>query len=292
MERDRLAIDAYSPAEVAHRVQNTGVTKANLDFITTLVLGVLGGAFIALGAGFFLIVTTSPGLGFGMARLIGGLAFSLGLILVVIAGAELFTGNNLIVMSWVSGKVTLLRLARNWAIVYLGNLLGALSVVGFIYYSEVWAFQDFAVGADALLIAKAKADLSFIPALARGILCNVLVCLAVWLSYSARSVTDKVLAVLFPVTAFVASGFEHSIANMFFIPLGMALRSNPGVLESAGVRGNELANLDLSGLASNLIPVTLGNIIGGGIMVAAVYWFVYLRHQEGGISLARSRRQE
>ena len=261
-------------------MENIGVKKANLDFWSMFALAVLAGLFIGLGAEFFTLVITDSGLGFGIHKLIGGLVFSLGLVLVVVAGAELFTGNNLIVMAWVSGKLALGEVMRNWVIVYLGNLIGSLGTVMLMYLTRQWAFANYRVGATALNIANAKVNLSFTEALARGILCNALVCLAVWLCLSGRSVTDKILAIIFPITAFVASGFEHSIANMYFIPMGLLLKGEPQVVAAAGKAASDLVSLNLQGFIRNLISVTTGNIFGGGVMVAVVYWFIYRRPQE------------
>jgi formate/nitrite transporter len=197
--------------------------------------------------------------------------------LVVVAGAELFTGNNLIAMAWVAGKLTLGQVMRNWLIVYLGNLVGSLGTVLFMYLTHQWAFADYHVGATALNIANSKVNLPFSAALARGILCNVLVCLAVWLTLSGRSVTDKILAILFPITAFVASGFEHSIANMYFVPIGLLMKGEPQVVEAAGKVAADLINLNAQGFLFNLFAVTTGNIFGGGFLVAVVYWFIYRR---------------
>ena len=263
-------------------MENVGVKKAKLDFWSMFALAVLAGLFIGLGAEFFTLVITDTGLGFGLNKLIGGLVFSLGLILVVIAGAELFTGNNLIVMAWVSGKLTLGQVMRNWVIVYLGNLVGSLGAVMLMYLTKQWTFANYHVGATALNIANAKVNLSFTTGVARGILCNALVCLAVWLCVSGRSVTDKILAILFPITAFVASGFEHSIANMYFIPMGLLLKSEPQVVAAAGKVASDLVNLNLQGFLGNLLSVTTGNVFGGGFMVAAVYWFIYRRPREAG----------
>jgi formate/nitrite transporter len=274
---DRVRIDAFPPPEMAERMENLGVSKASLDFWSMFALAALAGSFIALGAEFFTLVVTDSGLGYGIEKLVGGLAFSLGLILVVVAGAELFTGNNMIVMAWVSGKLTLGQVMRNWVIVYFGNLVGSLSTAVLIYVTRQWAFHDCRVGATALNTALAKVNLSFTEGVARGILCNVLVCLAVWLCVSGRSVVDKIMAIVFPVTAFVASGFEHSIANMYFIPMGLLLRDQPEVIAAAGKAAGDLVNLTSKGLFTNLASVTTGNIFGGGFVVAAIYWFIYRR---------------
>ncbi|MBW2011064.1 MAG: formate/nitrite transporter family protein [Deltaproteobacteria bacterium] len=270
-----LKNDAYSPQEISERVKNVGTIKANRDFLSTFVLALLAGAFISFGAVFFTLVIHDSSLPLGLTKLLGGLVFCLGLILVVIAGAELFTGNNLIVMAYVHKEITLYKLLRNWVIVYIGNLVGALSMVMWIYLTRQWEGNNFLIGTKALLIANAKVNLPFMVALTRGIMCNVLVCLAVWLCFSGRSVTDKILAIIFPITAFVALGFEHSVANMYFIPMGIILKSVPAVVSKVSA---DLSNLTWLGFAvKNLIPVTIGNIIGGGVLVAAVYWLIYER---------------
>jgi len=276
-----IRIDAFPPPEMAERAENVGVKKANLDFWSTFALAMLAGAFIALGAEFCTLVTTNTGFGFGVTKLLGGLVFCLGLILVVVAGAELFTGNNLIVMAWASRKISLGRVMRNWGIVYFGNLVGSLLIAFIMYLTRQWALANYGVGATAINIANAKVNLSFMEGFARGIMCNALVCLAVWLCMSGRSVTDKILAIVFPITAFVASGFEHSVANMYFIPMGILLKAEPEVLSAAGKVASDLANLNLLGFIGNLISVTIGNIVGGAFMVGLVYWFIYRRPKKG-----------
>ena len=270
-------INAYTPAEMAKRVESAGVGKANLDTATMFVLAMLAGAFIALGAMFYTFVVHNSSLSLGLSQLLGGLVFCLGLILVIIAGAELFTGNNLIVMAYVSGDIKLSQLLRNWVIVYAGNFVGALIMVTLVYFSNHWAFAD--VGVKALMIANKKVSMPFMEALSKGVLCNVLVCLAVWLCFAGRSVTDKILAIVFPITAFVALGFEHSVANMYFIPAGLLLSADPAMMALLDP-STDLTQLTVKGLlVNNLLPVTIGNIIGGGFFVAIVYWFVYLRRQ-------------
>jgi formate transporter FocA len=277
--------DALIPAEMARKSEQIGVIKANLDFLTTFMLAVLAGGFIALGAIFATTVTAGTGgsLSYGITRLLGGLVFCLGLILVVIAGAELFTGNNLIVMAWASRKVSTRKLLRNWGIVYTGNLAGSLLTALLVALSGQYQFGGGAVGVNALNIAAAKVNLGFTQALILGILCNALVCLAVWLTLSARSVTDKILAVLFPITAFVAAGFEHSVANMYFIPVALMIEAWAPAsfwrLTGIDPFGSEWARLNWGDfLFRNLLPVTIGNIIGGALMVGAVYWLIYLRN--------------
>lgn len=254
--------DAYPPAQIARLVEEVGVRKATLPAVQTLALGVLAGAFIAFGAMYFTLVMTGSGLDFGPARLLGGLAFSLGLILVVVGGAELFTGNNLIVMAWAEGKVGSLQLLRNWGLVYVANLVGALGTALLVHWSGTLLLGDGGVAATAAGIAVAKVGLGPLEAFFRGVLCNVLVCLAVWLCFAAHDVASKILAIVFPISAFVALGFEHSVANMYLIPVGWL----------AG------APVTIGGFLHNLVPVTLGNIVGGGVLVALVYWLIYLNH--------------
>ncbi len=261
-------LEAYAPAQIAQRVRDVGVAKAKLPVATMFALALLAGAFIALGALFFTVTITSgamPAPSFGLARLAGGLAFSLGLILVVVGGAELFTGNNLIAMAWASGNVTTQQMIRNWGWVYLGNLAGAIGTAALVWLAGVHQLGDGAVGETMVRVARAKVSLDPLSTLARGILCNVLVCLAVWLCMGARSVADKILAILFPISAFVACGFEHSIANMYFLPIGMMLTASAA------------EPISLTGALQNLMWVTVGNILGGTVLVAAVYWSVYLR---------------
>lgn len=276
-----IKFDAYSPTEIASRVETVGVGKANLNLMAKLTLAVLAGVFISFGAVLFTLVVHDSKLGFGLTQALGGLSFCLGLILVVVGGAELFTGNNLLVMAFVSKKITFRQIMENWIIVYLGNFIGAFSMACWIYLTRQWSANNNLVGAKALLIANAKVALPFLVAFSRGVLCNALVCLAVWLCMGGRSVTDKILSILFPITAFVALGFEHSVANMYFIPIGLFLKTRPEVMDAATLMAgkvNDFSNLTLSGLlVKNLIPVTLGNIIGGGVLVGLVYWFVYLR---------------
>lgn len=256
---------AHTPSEIAHMVEHLGVAKAQTKMITLIVLAILAGAFISLGALFFTVVITGSELGFGITRLLGGLSFCLGLILVVVAGAELFTGNNLLAMAWASRLISTKDVLRNWILVYFGNVIGCLGTVLFVAWANIDSLNGGAVGKTAIAIAIGKAHLSFGEAFARGILCNAFVCLAVWLAMGGRSVTDKILAVLFPITAFVTIGFEHSIANWFFLPYGMVL-GEPGIVT-------------FSDVAWNLLAVTAGNIVGGTLLVAGVYWIAYLRDE-------------
>lgn len=259
-------LDVVPPARIAQLVEGVGVRKARLDVFPTLVLGILAGAFIAFGGMFYTLAITGAEAGFGPTRLIGGLAFSLGLILVIIGGAELFTGNSLVLMSWLERHIGFGRLARNWALVYAGNFLGALGTVVLLHLSGVMTLADGQVGVTARVIAETKGALDPLQAFVRGILCNVLVCLAVWMCFAAHTVTGKVLVIVFPITAFVALGFEHSVANMYLMPIG-ALQTG--------------STLEIGDMFANLLFVTAGNIVGGGVFVALVYWAIYLRTPPG-----------
>ena len=272
-------LDALLPPEMARRAEAIGVAKASMDGLRLLTLAALAGAFIALGG---VVATTAlAGTGaapWGPARILAGLVFSLGLILVVVGGAELFTGNNLIVMAWAGRRITTGALARNWLIVYAGNFAGATATALLVYLGGTHRFGDGAFGMTAVGIAAAKLHLSFVQAVALGVLCNVLVCLAVWLSYSARTTADRILAVVPPIAAFVAAGFEHSVANMYFVPLGLAVTAlDPAFVAARGLEAEARALTWAAFLWRNLLPVTIGNAIGGTGLVGLVYWFVYLR---------------
>jgi formate/nitrite transporter len=249
-------IESYKPAEVARRIEEAGIAKAGLPFIQLITLSILAGAFIALGAAAFTAVMAGVDAGFGPARLLGGAVFSLGLVLVIVAGAELFTGNALIVMAWVDGRIGLGALLRNWGISYVGNAIGAVSIAFLMWQSGLFNGLQGSMARD---IATAKLALGPGEALVRGILCNMLVCLAVWLTFACRSVADKIAAIILPISAFVLLGYEHSVANFYFLSAGLA----------AG------ADVTLAGILANLVPVTLGNVIGGAGGVALSYWFAY-----------------
>jgi formate transporter len=276
-----IRIDALLPDEMAKRAEYLGVRKAEAPVLTTFILAILAGAFIAMGAIFATTVATGTSAvwPFGVTKLIMGLVFCLGLVLVIVGGAELFTGNNLIVMAWASGKVSTKGLLQNWVIVYIGNFIGSLGTAILVVLSKQYTFGGGSIGETALQIANGKVGLGFLQAIALGLLCNILVCLAVWLTFSARSTVDKILAIIFPISAFVAAGFEHSVANMYFIPMGLLIKMfDPNFVIQTGL---ELSNLTWGGFfLNNLLPVTIGNIIGGSIFVAAVYWSVFLRHKD------------
>ena len=263
--------DAYSPAQIAVKVRDIGVGKTRLPLLPLFLLGVLAGIFIGLGALMFALVTSDATLGFAASRLLGGLAFSVGLLLVVVAGAELFTGNNLLVMAWAGGEIGSRALLRNWAVVFLSNLVGAVGLAVLVWLSGQSSMNEGAVGKTVVRIAAAKALLPLDEAFFRAVLCNVLVCMAVWMALAGRSVVDKAVAVVFPVTAFVAAGFEHSIANLYFVSLAWLLDARVGWVD-----------------LRNLGAVIAGNLVGGSVFVAAVYWIIYLRPHPAAPSLAAS----
>ncbi len=273
-------IDALLPPEMARKAEELGVRKVGMPAARTLPLAVLAGAFIALGANLSAVVATGTAeVPWGWARLLSGLSFSLGLGLVVVGGAELFTGNNLIVMAWASGRIRAMQVLRNWALVFLGNLVGALGTAAMVFLSGQYRFARGELGRTALDLARHKASLPLLDAFFLGILCNVLVCLAVWMSMSARSTVDRLAVVALPVAAFVAGGFEHSIANLYVLPLGMAIhRLAPGEFwNQIGRPRGEYDLLSLPAFLGNLGAVTAGNVVGGAVLVGLVYWVVYLR---------------
>jgi len=259
---EAFVLNVIPPRRIAHLVEEVGVAKVGLPTISILTLAVLAGAFIAFGAMFYTVVITGSELGFGPTKLLGGVAFSVGLILVIIGGAELFTGNSLIVLALAQRKISLAALLKNWALVYVGNFAGALGMVLLVHFSGVLDVGGGAVAETARIIAESKVLISPFEAFLRGVLCNILVCLAIWMCFAAYTVVGKILVMIFPISAFVALGFEHSVANMYVIPLGAM---QPG------------SDIGLSDFFTNLVPVSIGNIVGGGALVGMVYWLVYLR---------------
>jgi formate transporter len=272
-------IDALLPPEMARRAEDIGARKAEMPTVTLLALAVLAGAFIALGSVFSITAMAGAGSApWGLVRVVAGVAFSLGLILVLVGGAELFTGNNLIVMAWASGRVPTRAVVRNWTVVFAGNTLGAVATAVVVYIAGLHRFGGGAWGATALSAASTKLGFGFAQAVALGVLCNALVCLAVWLTYSARTTADRVLAIVPPISAFVAAGFEHSIANLFSVPLAIFVATfDPAFVTAHGLTASAGALTWRAFVTANLVPVTIGNVIGGAVLVGAVYWFVYLR---------------
>jgi len=262
--------DAYAPREVALRIETVGVAKARMATLPLLMLGVLAGAFIGLGAMFYALVKSDPTLGLAAGSVLGGLVFSMGLLLVVVAGAELFTGNNLLAMAWADGQITTGEILRNWVLVGLANLVGAVGVALLVFASGHTDLHGGAIGQQVVQIALAKQSLSWEHAFFRGVLCNVLVCMAVWMAMAGRSVTDKTVAIVLPITAFVAAGFEHSIANMYFMPLAM-------LVQQYGPEASPIARVTWSGMLGNLLPVIGGNLVGGSVLVGLAYYVIYRR---------------
>lgn len=287
---EHINIDALLPAAIAKKAELVGAQKCRLSFWPLLMLAMLAGAFIAFGA--IASTTVSAGaagrLPFGVVRLLSGLVFCVGLVLVVVGGAELFTGNTLISMAWASRTATTSQVLRNWSIVYIGNMVGAIGAAVLVYCSGQYTSGGGVVGLTALEIARTKTSLGFVQAMALGILCNALVCLAVWLCLGARSTADKILAVVFPISTFVAAGFEHSVANMYFIPVGLLIKTDVAFLQTIGKSGADYPSLSwINFLFVNLLPVTIGNIIGGVFLVGLVYWFIYLRSDSLSVSAAK-----
>lgn len=267
---EMFGFDAYSPKEISERIETLGVSKVRLPLLSTLMLGVLAGGFIGLGALYYVLIKSDASLGFASGQVLGGLAFSLGLILVIVAGAELFTGNNLLAMAWAERKISSAELLNNWGLVCGANFIGAAGLAILVYLSGHLDLNQGAISALYLKIAAAKCNLPFWEAFFRGVLCNVLVCMAVWMALAGRSVIDKVVAIIFPVSAFVAAGFEHSIANMYFIPMSLLIKTfgDAGALADA---------ITWYGFLSNLVPVVLGNLVGGSLLVGLVYHIIYRR---------------
>jgi formate/nitrite transporter len=281
-----VSFDALLPGEMARRAEEVGVRKASMDAPRTLALAVLAGAFIGMGGVFATVAltgTTAPPA--GPARVLAGVAFSLGLVLVVVGGAELFTGNNLLVMAWAGGRIGAGRLVRSWVLVYVGNFVGAVATAGLVYLAGTYTQAGGSFGAVTISLAASKLRYGLVQAVALGVLCNVLVCLAVWLTYSARTTADRVLAVVPPISAFVAAGFEHSVANMYFVSLALLIASlDPAFVAAQGLVAPASALHWWTFFTRNLIPVTLGNLIGGVGLVGTVYWFIYLRPARAGSS--------
>jgi formate transporter FocA len=274
---------ANPPSEMAILAEDTGVKKANLPFSKLFPLAILAGAYIAFGAIIATIVASdTSSLPFGVAKLLTGLSFTLGLILVIVGGAELFTGNNLMVMAFASRKISFLQLIRNWVWVYFGNFIGSVLIAILMIYTRQYFFNNGRIGLTMLNIANAKCNLDFVQALTLGIMCNILVCLAVWLCFSAKTTTDKILSIIPPISVFVAAGFEHSVANMYFIPVGILLKQFGSVefFSIIGKNAGDFSNLTWGNFfINNLLPVTIGNIIGGSLFVGLMYWFIFLRNK-------------
>ncbi|WP_261816597.1 formate transporter FocA [Vibrio gallicus] len=280
-DSDLNTFDSFMPPEMAKRAVEAGVKKASKNQFKSFLLAITAGIHIGIAFVFYTVVTTGAGdMAYGISKLAGGLAFSLGLILVVVTGAELFTSSVLTLVARASGKITTLQLLKNWAAVYCGNFVGAIILVGVMLVTREYMGDNGQMGLNAMAISQHKLHHTFIQAVALGIMCNLLVCLAVWMTYGARSLTDKVMVLILPVAMFVASGFEHCIANMFQVPMAIAIK-NFAPAEFWHMTGANIANyadLNVMGfVVNNLIPVTIGNIIGGGLFVGVYYWLIFLR---------------
>jgi formate transporter len=267
-----FGFDAFSPKEIAEKVDTVGVAKARLPLLSMLMLSMLAGAFIGLGALYFVVVKSDPTMGFAARQVLGGVAFALGLILVIVAGAELFTGNNLLVMAWADRKISTMELVRSWAIVCIGNFVGATGLAALVYLSHHPDMNQGAIAREYLSIAGTKLAMPFWTAFFRGVLCNALVCLAVWMALAGRSVVDKTVAIVFPISAFVAAGFEHSVANMYLIPVAM-------LLQYGGIAHEAVPPITWLDFMASLFPVLAGNLIGGTVFVGLVYHLIYQRDQ-------------
>ncbi len=267
---DLFGFDAFSPREIAAKVDSVGVAKARLPLLSMLMLAVLAGAFIGLGALYFVVVKSDPGMGFAARQVLGGVAFALGLILVIVAGAELFTGNNLLVMAWADRKISTMELLRSWGLVCIGNFIGAAGLAALVFLSDHPDMNQGAIAREYLKIAQAKLAMPFWTSFFKGVLCNALVCLAVWMALAGRSVVDKAVAIVFPISAFVAAGFEHSVANMYFFPMAM-------LLQEFGTHQGTILELNWSDCLRNLFPVLAGNLVGGTVFVGLVYHVIYRR---------------
>ncbi|MBU3143059.1 formate/nitrite transporter family protein [Clostridium sp. CF012] len=263
-----------SPKEVCNYVESIGVQKANNQFIQTLILGILAGAFIAIG-GFSAAMASHSIENLGVARLIAGIVFPVGLMLVIICGGELFTGNCLLTVAYAQKKITLKKMIKNWTIVYFANFFGAFIIVALIYYSGLLNTNGGRLGGYAIKVAAYKCGLTFTEAFTSGILCNFVVSLAVWGSYAAKDIVGKVFISFFPIMAFVIAGFEHSVANMYYLLLGLFAKFNPTYVELSHQTAGKIENINLVNIVQNLIPTTLGNIVGGGIFVGLAYWLIY-----------------
>ena len=265
-----LKPDALTPAQTEAKAEGIGVTKAGMAPAKCFVSAMLAGAFIAFGGMFFCLFLGDPTIPFAVQRLVGGMCFCLGLALVLVCGAELFTGNILMCAAKASGKIGWGGMLKNWVLVWVGNLAGALMAVALIYFAQMWAMNGGAVGEAMVSVAASKVTPDWVTLFFKGIMCNVLVCLAVWIGFAGRTVVDKVIGIILPISAFVACGFEHCVANMFFLPMGLILNmagfGDPGIMS-------------MGGILYNLSAATLGNIVGG-LLVGMAYWFIYAKKSE------------
>lgn len=280
-----------TPEEVAKYTLEIGIKKAKMATFQTFLLSILAGAFIGFAA-YGATAASHDISSYGLAKLVSAIVFGTGLMMVIIGGAELFTGNTLLVIAWREGKITLRQMLRNWSLVYSGNFIGAILMVSLLAFAGVWGNNGGLVGGATIKIAAYKTSYQFFQVVLLGILCNWLVCMAVWMSYSAKDVTGKIIAVFFPIMLFIVSGFEHAIANMYFIPAGILAAGNPELVSLSGLGAEKLSYLTWKGFfLNNLIPATIGNIIGGALAVGMVYRLVYLKGAQKvkPVSLAKEK---
>ena len=281
-----LGMDCYSPAEIQEKVEKLGVKKATMPFFPSFMLAIVAGGSIGLGGMYYCVVLADPELSFALQKVIGGIAFCLGLALVMVAGAELFTGNSLIVMAAANKQITWGQLARNWVTVWVGNLIGSLGLVFLVYMAHQYDYGHQGVAKAVLNVGIGKVSGDSVTIFFKGILCNLLVCLAVWLAYAGRSVADKIIAIILPVSAFVAAGFEHCVANMYFLPFALVLKATGHV-----PAGMDVSVITMSSVAHNIAFATLGNIVGGGFFVGFIYWAIY-RKGLGGLHPLPNKESE
>ncbi len=279
-------VDSYTPAEMEDKAEKTAIKKATMPVVPSFLLAVVAGGFIGLGGMYFCIVLADASLSFAVQRVLGGTVFALGLSLVLVGGAELFTGSTMTVMAMASGHISLGQVLRNWAVVWVGNFVGALGLVFLVFMSHHTEMNNGGVGTAMLKLAIGKITPDAMTIFFKGILCNMMVCLGVWLAYACRGVADKIIAMLLPVGLFVAAGFEHCVANMYFLPMAWLLT----------VTGHVPAGLDVSaitipGIVHNLVFATLGNIVGGSVMIGGMYWLIY-RKGLGGVRPASSSAEQ
>lgn len=265
-----------NPTEITTEIITTYEAKANYAPLKSLILGVLSGMFIALGG--FASATVSHSISnYGISKLVAGVVFPVGLILVIITGTDLFTGNVLLTVPLLHKRITFKQLIRNWIIVYFANMAGSIIISLLLFYSGSLDVNHGSLGAYSIKVAYTKSSMPFIKSFLSGILCNILVCLSVWISFAGKDIISKIFAIFFPIMAFVVSSFEHSVANMYYFSIGMLAKTNPEFISIIGISQNQLETLNLQNIISNLVPVTLGNIVGGALFVGTALYLAFIR---------------
>jgi formate/nitrite transporter len=284
---ETVNLDAYTPAEMEDKAEKTGIKKATMPVFPSFLLAVVAGGFIGLGGMYFTIVLADSSLSFAVQRVLGGSLFALGLSLVLVGGAELFTGSTMTVMAMASGHITLSQVLRNWCVVWIGNLVGSLGLVFLVFMSHHMDMNNGAIGAATLKLAIGKIQPDGVTIFFKGILCNMMVCLGVWLAYAGRSVADKIVAMILPIGLFVAAGFEHCVANMYFLPMAWLLTATGHV-----PAGLDVSVITIPGILHNLVFATLGNIVGGSVLIGGMYWLIYRKGLGGSHSQPSAVRSE